>query len=276
MCYADESGYNGKKFNPKQPVQTMVGIFPNLYNFHRSDSEFKTVFSIIKKKIPISEIKAQQIYRKKKCWASVEPEIRDRVIDYYFDWIKKRNHKFIVVAVDNKKFFSLRNKHPKNKILKAIEYPYIFSGIHLALVVQKINRNLRKNKGKTILIFDEQKDFSNSLPKIIFDPPNFIDEFVSFDQRKEGARLSQIVDTAFFVHSHHSSMAQLVDIVAYFYRLYLELNFYKIPEAYCGEKQKINNWIDSIKDKFIDSSKVYPKGKHGFLKFIHTVKAHGM
>jgi hypothetical protein len=278
LCYADESGFNGTKFNPKQPVQVMAAIFPNVYNFHRSDTEFKKVFDIIKSRIPVSEIKGEQIYRGRGKWNGIDPKTRDEVIQFYLDWITQRNHKFIITAIDNQAYFDLAKKSPPSSFIQAIPYPYILSGLHIALVVQKRNRTKGKNKGKAILIFDEQqtKGLSNQLTELIFDPPEFVDDFIAFDEKKERTRLNQIIDTAFFVNSHHSSMAQVVDIVAYLYRLYLELTAYGFPEAYDGERDKITTWMDQIQDKFIPFSTVYPRRNKPFIKFINSVKAKGI
>jgi len=276
LCYVDESGYNGRKLNPKQPVQVMVGIFPNVYNFHRSDSEFRQVFDIMKDEAPLSEIKGEQIYRGRGPWRDVRPEIRDSVIEYYLDWVASRNHKFIVTAVDNVKYFKLAESEADNTFIRALPYPYLLSGLHVALVIQRLNKSKKKNKGRTILIFDEQEEFSNALTELVFNPPEFIDEFVSFAPEKEGARLNQIIDTAFFVRSHHSSMAQVVDIVAYLFRVYLELTAYGFPEAYEGERNKIAAWISRIQDKFISFNVIYPQKSKPFVQFMSSVKANGI
>lgn len=276
LCYVDESGYTGGKYDPNQPVITMVGVFPNVYNYHRSDAEFKEVFRIIKKQIPIAEIKGQQIYRGRGKWERIQPEIRDKVIEYYLGWIIKRNHPLIILAIDNKLFYQLKKSEVDNQYVKALPCPYLLAGLHLALIVQKRNRNKTKNKGKTLLIFDEQEQFSDQLTELIFNPPSFIDDFVKFDAKKEECRLGQIIDTAFFVKSHHSSMAQVVDIVAYLFRLNLELTSYGFSEKYKGEKSKIAKWIKSISSKIVPFHTVYPRSGKGFAQFINRVKAKGI
>lgn len=153
LCYADESGYNGNKFNSKQPVQVMAAIFPNVYNYHRSDSEFRKIFEIINEQIPLREIKAEEIYRGRKSWKGIPPETRDRVIEFYLRWVSTRNHRLILTAIDNKTYFDLNKAEPKLEFLDKIPYPYLLAGLHTALVVQKLNRTEKKNKGKTLLIF---------------------------------------------------------------------------------------------------------------------------
>lgn len=276
LCYADESGYSGTNHSSNQPVQVMAAILTNVYNFHRSDSEFHEVFRIIQSKIPISELKGEQIYRGKGKWRDVPAETRDKVIEHYIEWIKSRKHKFIITAIDNEEYFKLRNQSPESILIQKIPYPYLLAGLHTALVIQKIHRNKEKNKGKTLLIFDEQSEFETQLAELIFTPPDFIDEFVEYSEKEEKFRLCQIIDTAFFVKSHYSSMAQVVDIIAYLFRLYLELHYYQIPEAYSGEKEKITEWINKIKDKFIPFNFVYPQGKKPFIKFLNSVKAKGI
>lgn len=277
LCYVDESGFNGKKYNPEQPVQTMVGIFLNIYNYHKTDSEFKEIFDIISQHIPIKEIKAADIYRGRKKWNSIDSTIRDKVIDYYIKWILDRNHKFIVTAIDNKTFFDLKKQNKEHPVFKAFPYPWILSAFQIALVIQKLNRNKLKNKGKTLLIFDEEDVFADHLCELIHTPPDFIDEFVKFEEKKEKVRLNQIIDSAYFVKSHHSSMAQVVDILAFIYRLHLELNHYGMPEAYDGEKAKINNWISLVQNKFVKHSNIYPRPQKGknFVQLLSDTKAKG-
>jgi hypothetical protein len=276
LCYCDESGYCGNICNPEQPVMVMAGILPNVYNYHRSDAEFRQVFDIINDEVPVNELKGQQIYRGRGAWRNIHSESRDEVIEFYLNWINERSHKLIISAVDNAKYFQFLEENPHHLYSETLQSPYLFCGLHVAMTVQKLNRNQDRNKGKTILIYDEQDEFSNRLTELLFDPPEFIDEFVACDLKKEETRLSQIIDSAFFVKSHHSSMAQVVDIVAYLVRLYLELNYYDADEAYIGEKAKINDWVDRIRDKFVQLSTMYPKTRREFLDFINTIKAKGI
>ena len=276
LCYADESGYSGSKHDPQQPVQVTAAILPNVYNFHRSDSEFRDVFKIIKKHIPIAELKCQQIYRGRGSWRGVAADVRDEVIQFYLDWISSRNHKFIVTAIDNGAYFDLRNQSPDDSFVQVIPYPYLLAGLHTALVIQKLNRTKPQNKGKTLLIFDQQDQFSDELTNLIFDPPDFIDDFVVFDEKKENCRLCQIIDTAFFVKSHQSSMAQVVDIVAYLVRLDLELRAYGVDQAYPEERDKITGWISQIRDRFLPFNTVYPRKRKPFVDFLNSVKARGV
>lgn len=277
LCYVDESGYNGNKFNAKQPVQVMIGVLVNVYNYHKAHNEFQDVFNIIQKEIPIKEIKAEEIYRGKKSWHDIKPEDRVAVIEYYLDWIlKSPSIKFIITAIDNEKYFQIKKDEPNLEYFKSLPCPYTLAGLHIAMTIQKINKIIKKNKGKTILIYDEEDEYEDHLSETIFKPSSFVNEFLEFDSKKE-IKLDVIIDSVYFVKSHHSSMAQIADVASYFLRLYFELNFYGFSENYSGEKKKINVWVDTILKKAVSLKKIYSKNpKTGFLKFIKNVQANGI
>lgn len=276
LCYVDESGYNGRKLNPKQPVQTMVGVFPNLYNYHRSDTEFRAVFEIVQQRIPMIELKATEIYGGRGSWKGLDPRLRDQVIEYYLEWAQERNHKFIVTAIDNQRFFETKTAGTYPLVMTHLTFPWLVTASQTACVVQKLNRTKSNNKGKTLLVFDEEDEFADQIAELLASPPEFVDEFVTFDAKKEHGRLNQIIDSAYFVKSHHSSMAQVVDIVSFVLRRHLELTQYSQDEYYDGETEKIDRWTRLVSGKFIECSKVYPNKRSEFLSLLRDTRARGL
>lgn len=273
LCYVDESGYCGSCLDEAQPVQVMAGIYVNLYNFHKTDSEFKEIFEIIHQRVPLLEIKAREIYRGKGSWSGIDPKHRDKVIEYYLAWVQSRNHKVILLTVDNSKFFSRLQNDPKNLYLSVLKNPWILSAFHMSLVVHKLGKSQRRNKGKAFLVFDEEHEHSDDLENLISDPPGFIDDYVPFNPKKGEERLDQIVDTAYFVKSHHSSMAQVADVIAYIFCRYLQLTNYSQPEAYEREITKIANWITILKSNVVSDSTLYPQRGRGFVRILKQLRA---
>lgn len=254
----------------------MAGVLPNAYTYHRSDAEFRQIFEIINGEVPLDEIKGRQIYRGRGAWEDIHPESRDDVIEFYLDWISQRPHRLLISAVDNSRYFNYVNANPDDPYVTAMPSPYLFSGLHIAATVQKLNKGQERNKGKTLLIYDEQSEFSDQLAQLLFDPPEFIDQYVPYDSSEDSVRLSQVIDTAFFVKSHHSSMAQVVDIVSFLVCLHLRLEHYGMQEAYDGERQKIREWVARIQDRYASIASMYPKTSRPFLDFIRSVKADGI
>ena len=277
LCYADESGFNGCKFNPRQPVQIVGAICPNVYNLHRTEDEFNLNLAILRQNsISVDELKAEQIYRGRGPWAGVAHEFRDQFIESYLTWLRNRNHKILISAFDNRKYFDFVASHPDHLCVQALPYPYLGGALHVAMMIQKLHRGQGKNKGRTILVFDEQGEFENAVTNLIHDPPGFTDLFCNYNPSKDKGRFDQIVDTAYFVKSHHSCMAQLADIISYIARLHFELNHYGFDEAYDGEREKINRWYEIIEGKHVGYNIAFPHRQGTIFEFLRAVSANGV
>lgn len=270
--YVDESGYVGSSRNVNQPVQTMACILPNAYNLHRTYDDFGTIMDILNdNNIAISELKAEEIYRGRRAWNRVEGEIRHDIFSEYLNWLVERKHKIILSLIDNNKFFDLKDS--EDELADFFNVPYVAAAMHIALSTQKYNQcsqRSTKNKGKTILIFDDQDEFKNKVEELVYKPPEFTDDFYGY-QSRHGIRLNQIIDTAFFVKSHYSNLIQVADTVAFVSRLYLELTEYDMRESYSGELNRIQTWFDMIKARLIPSSHCYPRGSQGIIMFFRNI-----
>lgn len=272
--YVDESGYVGHARNPDQPLQAMACILPSAYTIHRTTDEFADNMKILRKNdIPLAELKAEEIYRGRGAWERVGGNIRHRIFTRYFNWLVNRKHKIVLSLIDNNRFFDLKDSG--NQIANCLDFPYVAGALHIALAVQKHNQGQKKNKGKTILIFDEQRDFENMVEDLIAQPPKFTDVFYSYRPENK-SRLNQIIDTAYFVKSHYSYLIQTADTVAFVSRLYLQLTTHEIPEAYNGELNRIQKWFDMIKTRLIPRTHIYPKGSDEIFRFYRNVAPDNM
>lgn len=175
--------------------------------------------------------------------------------------------------IDNNRFFDLKDSG--NKIADRLGFPYVAGALQIALVIQRHNQGQKKNKGKTILIFDEQRDFENTVEDLIAQPPEFTDAFYGYQPKNKG-RLNQIIDTAYFVKSHYSHLIQTADTVAFVSRRYLQLTTYKMPEAYDEELKRIQKWVDMIKTRLIPRTHIYPKGSNEIFEFYRNVAPDNM
>lgn len=272
--YIDESGYVGRARNPDQPIQAIACILPSAYNLHRTTDEFAFNMQILRENnIPLAELKAEEIYRGRGAWQRVNGDIRHEIFARYFDWLVNRRHKIILSLIDNNRYFDLKDSG--DQIANCLGFPYVAGALHIGLAVQKHNQGKKRNKGKTILIFDEQRDFENTVEDLIARPPEFTDVFYGY-QSGDGSRLNQIIDTAYFVKSHYSYLVQTADTVAFVSRLYLQLTTYEMPESYDGELSRIREWCDMIERRLISRSHLYPRGSNGILEFYRNVAPRDM
>jgi hypothetical protein len=232
----------------------MAAVLVNAYNVHRTRAEFRETLDRLRGyHIPLEELKAEQVYRGRGAWARVG-HVRHEMFREHLQWLARRSHRIAISVIDNGRFFD-RNDNG-NPMARQLVAPYVAAAMHIALVIQRRNRNQRKNKGKTVLIFDEQSEFESVVEDLIGDPPEFTDGFSGGD---ETDRLDQIVDTAYFVKSHYSYLIQIADTVAFVARLFLELAIYGHPESYDGERERIEGWFNMVRGNLIGRAEMYPR-----------------
>lgn len=277
LAYVDESGFTGCSSNPNQPVLVLGAIMPNVYRLHKTQAEFSEIIELCKDLgISFSELKAEQIYRGRGPWHDVGYKERDKIIETYLAWLKDRGHRVLISAIDNDEYFLFVEQEPDHPCSLAMPYPYLAGALHIAMIIQKLHKNKKKNKGRTILIFDQQDQFERELTDLVCNPPDFTDDFCNYDSTKDGDRFDQIVDTAYFVRSHHACLAQVADVISYVVRLYIELNHYGIEESYDGEIEKVNDWYSYIDDCHVGFNVAIPQRRGTIFDFLRDIKAEGI
>jgi len=113
----------------------------------------------------------------------------------------------------------------------------------LSALVQQKMQGEKRNKGLTVLICDDNKMEMANLSDGLYEGDPWFDPI--FQKKKRGKkngwaarteedRFDHIVNTAFAVKSHHSSLIQVADAVSYIYRRLLELK--SQAEAWQGEQ----------------------------------------
>jgi len=246
ICYADESGYTGNRSDPRSPFLVMAGVLVNTYGMHKSQNEFADIVRTVQERagIDFAELKAKDLYAGRGIWAQsncgLDGRERQELYRDILIWFRQRRHKVVLSVIDNEAFFRLVDE---NGIAEELGVPYVAAALHLALMIQRRHKNKKSNKGKTLLIFDQQKEFEKQVSRILAFPPPWTDEYYEWDG--EGDRLDQIIDTAYFIRSHHASFVQVADLIAYAVRKYVELKAGE-PEKYEGELKKIESWYQEI------------------------------
>jgi hypothetical protein len=106
--------------------------------------------------------------------------------------------------------------------------------LHIALQMQKANQGSAKNKGHTILIFDDNKVKADPLSELLWQPPEWSDDY--YKKTTKQIRLNQIVDTTFTIKSHHAGLVQVADLFAFIFRRYSEMKDFGKREEWLGEQ----------------------------------------
>jgi len=93
--------------------------------------------------------------------------------------------------------------------------------VRLLLAPPRAHQALEKNKGHTLLVFDNKGHDEQPLIKMILSPPEWSDSYYSRVKKQEA--LDHIIDALYFADSMHVPMLQVADFLAYFFRRHVEI-----------------------------------------------------
>jgi hypothetical protein len=249
FCYIDESGTGNESY------AVMVGIIVDALRMRLTKIHWEQLLNALKRivKRHVDEIHARDFYAGNGPWRDINGEQRAAIIDSIFKWLSKRKHHIVYCAIDKQKFNKEFPKDSRHKDLKTI---WRFLGIHLVLCIQKNNQHMAKNKGNTVLIFDNEEREQIRFTDLIMNPPNWTDTYYNRGRNQE--ELDQIVDAPYFADSKDIPLLQTADFVAYFLRRFTEISNGD-EERYNGEKDQVNNWVGKILQRSIYRSSIYPQ-----------------
>lgn len=278
LCYLDESGHCGKKYNPIQPVEVICGIITDATKLFKTQRQHQQIIDILNEKgIPLKELKAADTYRGRKSWSKVSPKVRDNIFHLIIKWAEERSCKFIVCPIDSQKFFE--NKKNGCRFCQLFQNPYEAGALNAILAVQRLQKYKKKNKGKTQIIFDEQKGHDENLLKFFEDDLSFTDGYTGYTPKPRAKvqpqRLNQIIDAPHFSKSHLSVLIQLADWIAFIVNRYLLLTAYKNAEKYDGELDKISSWYERIGKSLITHTAINPRGKDELCVYFKEIRPNG-
>jgi hypothetical protein len=130
--------------------------------------------------------------------------------------------------------FSFRNFDPAAKAEQQKTFGtgyWLGAAMFVSALVQQKMQKEKRNKGHTVLMCDEKKTDMPKLADALYAADPWFDPIYEGTRRKKKKgkallaeeRFDQIVNTAFSIKSHHSSLIQIADAVSYIYRRHLEL-----------------------------------------------------
>lgn len=250
FCYADES-----LDDRGQLVQVMVGIVADAQRLNRSRLEFAEIFGLVEGVFPeaLRELKGSRIFYGRGGWREVAPETRKAVFHRFCEWLADRKHQLAISAIDIGRFGAdLPPDYPDE--LKDL---WVAGAVHIALQLQRFHQSMKKNKGHTVLIFDEKKAKADKLNEVLFAPPQWTEPY--YDRRRKQLPLDQIIDSAFFTKSHHAGLAQVADLFAFVFRRYAELSEYGVAPEYDGEFADIDALVQLLLPNLIPKSHRWPR-----------------
>lgn len=250
FCYCDESGHGDN-----DPCFVAVGVIVDAARLNRTADAFSELFAAIQAHSPeqLKEIKASKLLMGRDRWRQVDPEIRKRICEALCLWITDRKHTLILTAVDRAKYASNKNAAPIE-----LQRGYWLAGMtHLALQLQKLHQGQPSNKGRTVLLIDDNKQFADNLAEVLWTPPTWTDSF--YEKRRKQEQFDQIIDSAFAVKSHHAGLIQIADLFALVFRRYAEMRDYGLAEEWAGERAYVDSLVRTLSRRLAAASSRWPK-----------------
>ncbi len=274
ICYVDESGHCGTKSNPEQPIEVLCGVITDITKLFKTQKEHNDILDFLASyRINIKEFKAAEMHRGRKEWCGIDPTIRDVVYNALLKWSKSRVCKFVICPIDSEKFF--KRKESGCGMALRLHYPWEAAALKVVLAVQRENRAKNNNKGRTVIIFDEQKNHDKRFLDFFNNDLSFTDGYTGYRPRpraKSDPRLNQIIDVPHFSKSHLAVLIQLADAGAYIINRQLCMTMFDFKENYNGEQKKMAKWYGMIAENCIKHTSIDPPEKDELSTFYREIR----
>jgi len=250
FCYCDESGTGD------EPIAVMVGIILDHTRMHVTKADWCALLAKLSTMAgrEITELHTRDFYAGNSPWRGIDGPTRAAVISAIFDWICERKHKIVYASVCRKVYHDM---FALQRIPDELNTLWRFLGFHLVLSVQRFGQTFDKNKGNTLLIFDNEQREQMRFTDIILRPPAWSGEY--YAKKRKQDPLDEIVDVPYFGDSQDVGLIQVADFLAYFLRRYAEIKEELVPARYPEEEARMDEWIKMLMSCSIGRSLIYPK-----------------
>ena len=257
ICYVDESGHCGEKYNPEQPVEVLFGALIDLTKLSKAQREHGEYIQLFTEhNFPILEFKASDMYRGANEFDGFPPDLRDAIFELLLSWGKSRKCQYFVAPIDSKRHFTLKDQ--SNHIAKKFGCPFEAGAMNITLAIQRLQKSKKKNKGRTFIVFDQQNKHYDNFIKLFENALEFTDTYTGYIFKDKIERLNQIIDVPLFSKSHLATMIQLADMGAFIVRKYVDLILFDVEERFEGELDKITRWYQKLGEQIVSHTHINP------------------
>lgn len=249
FCYVDESGTGN------EPFAVMVGVLVDAHRMKPTKSDWDGLLlnlSNISGRA-IDELHTRDFYAGNTPWRNLSGQQRSDIVDAVMRWLGDRKHSIVYSTVEKARWHAQFSTDPRYADVNTV---WRFLGLHLVLAIQKQNQSHRRNKGHTVLIFDNEERERARFTDLIRSPPAWSDSYYGRARRQE--QLDQVVDVPYFADSRDVVLLQLADFIAFFLRRHAELEAGDV-ERYVGERAKVDAWAKAALARKVSQAAVYPQ-----------------
>lgn len=250
FCYCDESGTGD------EPVAVMVGVIVDSHRMHCTKEDWSLLLTSLSKRAgrSITEMHTRDFYAGNSPWRQMDGHERAAVVSDVCEWLAKRKHRLVFTALSKGAY---RASQAATALPPELNTPWRFMGFHLALALQRAHQPEKRNKGHTLLVFDNEERERMRFSDIVCRPQTWSDLY--YERSKKQEQLDQLIDVPYFGDSREVGMLQVADFAAFFLRRHSELEDSGDSERYAGERSQIASWVTMLAARAIDGRHVFPK-----------------
>lgn len=225
FLYVDESGNSNE-----DRFLTFFGVQIDAYKLKASMKVARPLLRDVANAFPenLRELKTSRMVNGKGGWRNVDPEERKCLFLRLCAFPSEVSGRGIAFIVDRERYADADNNCPGWAAT-----PWLTGAISIAMFAQSLNQDLQKNKGLTVLIFDDNKVELPKLSSFLVESCPDVDEFYARSAKAEP--FDHIIDTAFAIKSEQSELVQVSDACAYAIRRKAELELGGEEEEWDGE-----------------------------------------
>jgi hypothetical protein len=254
FIYVDESGSRDEG-----DVFVMCGLMVDAYKLRKKTADFDKMLADFLANHPgdHTELKTKRFINGKGGWNNVAPDDRKAFLTDICRLAVANGGKLFGIGLS---FQSLDEMIAAGHGQPFGNSYWLAGGMFTSALVQKKMQNVGSSKGLTVVIMDDNKVEMPQLSDGLYNASPWFDGLYQVRGKKRGKtlwlprtakdRFDQIINTAFAIKSHHSSLVQVADAICYVYRRHLELA--SQAEAWAGEKayyQGLANILDPHREK---------------------------
>ncbi|TYO91167.1 DUF3800 domain-containing protein [Oceanicella actignis] len=248
FIYIDESGSAGEG-----DVFVMCGLMVDAYKLRKKTADFDRMLSGFLARHPGSntELKTSKFINGKGGWNKIDPAERKAFLSEMCQLAVANGGKLFGIGLS---FGALAKAREAGHGHPFGESYWLAGGMFTCALVQKKMQGAQKGKGLTVVIIDDNKKEMPAISDGLYDADPWFDGLYQRRGSKRGKKLwlprtpgdrfDQIINTAFAIKSHHSSLVQVADAICYVYRRHLEL--LDCNEAYPGEREFYQSLVEIL------------------------------
>lgn len=248
FIYVDESGAAGDS-----DVFVMCGLMVDAYKLRKKTADFDKMLAEFLAKHPGSstELKTNRFINGKGGWSKIDADERKAFLTDICKLAVANGGKLVGIGLS---FAALNAARASGHGHPFGESYWLAGGMFTCALVQKKMQSVKNSKGLTVVIMDDNKVEMPQLSDGLYDADAWYDGLYQLRgsnrgkkiwlPRSQSDRFVHIINTAFAIKSHHSSLVQVADAICYVYRRHLEMK--PAGEAYPGEAAYYQSLVDIL------------------------------